>query len=158
MEKKIYIISILTFLFLNGVIYGQCPAPEKMQRVGSKLKGDYGVSNQSRSGSLISGQSYDMTFIAQSSYDYRISSGTFDSDKGIVRFEVYEMVNEKDADGNYVKVRSVIVSSDGVEPVEFTTDKGRKLTISVTYDGGSNKKPQCVCVLIEDKKTTKIGL
>lgn len=160
MLKSNQILSLLAVILISNVLsYGQCPSPDRL-KVTSKSKGTWGINSQSKTGSLISGQNYEMTFIAQDNYDYRITAGTINPDKGEVSFEVFEMITEKDDKGNYAKVKKVIISSEEAESntVEFTTDKARKLTIKVSYEEGEDKKPECVAVLIEDKKTTKIGL
>jgi hypothetical protein len=160
--KAIKIIGLLLLTFTVNNLFAQCPPAEKLQKAASKVKSPYGVNSQSKTGSLLSGQSYEMSFIAQDGYDYRITAGTIVPDKGEVTFEVYELITEKDDKGNYKKVKKVIISSADTESntVEFTTDKARKLMISVTFEGADDesKKPECVAVLIEDKKTTKIGL
>jgi len=158
MLKSNQILSLLAVILISNLTFGQCPSPDKLKL--TKAKGSYGINSQSKTGSLISGQNYEMTFIAQDNYDYRITAGTINPDKGEVSFEVFEMITEKDDKGNYAKVKKVIISSEEAESntVEFTTDKARKLTIKVSYDEGEDKKPECVAVLIEDKKTTKIGL
>ncbi|MCE3297220.1 MAG: hypothetical protein K0R65_2934 [Crocinitomicaceae bacterium] len=160
MLKGTKVIGLIVALTISNV-WAQCPAPEKMVKASSKSKETWGVNSQSKAGALITGQSYEMSFIAQPDYDYRITTGTANADKGEVSFEVYEMISEKDDKGQYKKVKKVLISSADAESktVEFTTDKGRKLMISVTFEGSDedNKKPECVAVLIEDKKTTKIG-
>lgn len=159
MLKSTKILGIMLVTFVTNVTIGQCPTPEKLKVV-SKTKGTFGVNSQSKTGSLMSGQSYEMSFIAQDGYDYRVTAGTIVSGKGNVSFEIYEMISEKDDAGKYVKSKKVIISSEEAESntLEFTTDKARKLMIKVNYEEGDEKKPECVGVLIEDKKTTKIGL
>lgn len=159
MLKSTKILGIMLVTFVTNVTIGQCPTPEKLKVV-SKTKGTFGVNSQSKTGSLMSGQSYEMSFIAQDGYDYRVTAGTIVSGKGSVSFEIYEMISEKDDSGKYVKSKKVIISSEEAESntLEFTTDKARKLMIKVNYEEGDEKKPECVGVLIEDKKTTKIGL
>jgi len=157
MLKATKIFAVLLMVMTGSVVFGQCPSAEKM----GKGKGGYGVNSQSKTGALLTGQSYEMSFIAQEGMDYRITVGTIVPDRGEVSFEVYEMVSEKDDNGAYKKVKKVIISSADAESntVEFITDKARKLMISVSYEGSDDesKKPECVAVLIEDKKTTKIG-
>jgi hypothetical protein len=160
MLKGTKIINLVVALTISNM-WAQCPAPEKVVKASSKSKETWGVNSQSKTGALLTGQSYEMSFIAQGDYDYRITAGTSSSKKGEVTFEIYEMINEKDEKGQYKKVKKVLISSEDAETntLEFTTDKGRKLMISVTYEGGDEeiKKPECVAVLIEDKKTIKIG-
>ncbi|MFN5416401.1 MAG: hypothetical protein ACK5B9_05045 [Flavobacteriia bacterium] len=160
MLKTRQIVGLFLLLFIGNYSFGQCPPAEKMIKAAAKTKSAYGVNSQSKTGALISGQSYDMAFIAQDNYDYRITVGTMDSKEGTVSFEVYEMITEKDANGKYAKVKKVIISSEEAESntVEFITDKARKLMINVRFDDAEDQKPHCVAVLIEDKKTTKIGL
>lgn len=158
MLKTTKLVGLMLFVVFSSVAFGQCPAPEKLV----KGKSAYGVNSQSKTGALLTGQSYEMAFIAQDGFDYRITAGTIVPNKGEVSFEVYEMITEKDTDGKYKKVKKVIISSADAESntVEFTTDKARKLMISVSFESSDDesKKPECVAVLIEDKKTTKIGL
>lgn len=163
MLKGTKIFSLFVALTVSNVFSAQCPPPDKMDKPANKGKGGtWGINSQSKTGALLTGQSYEMSFIAQEAYDYRITGATVSPNKGEVSFEVYEMVNEKDEKGQYKKVKKVLISSQDAESntVEFTTDKARKLMISVTFEGGddSNRKPECVGVLIEDRKATKIGL
>lgn len=160
MLKVTKILSLIAIIFFGNLFFAQCPPADKVVKAVTKIKSPYGVNSQSKTGALISGQSYDMSFIAQDNYDYRITVGTLNPNEGTVTFEVYEMVSEKDENGQYKKVKKVIISSEDAESntVEFTTDKARKLMINVTFDDAEDQKPHCVAVLIEDKKTTKIGL
>lgn len=141
----------------STIVLAQCPVPEKIAKPTTE-KNSYKPSSQSKSGALKPGDSYEMAFIAQDGYDYKISSAAQNASAGLVSFEIFEMVTEKDANGQYKKVRNIISSSDGTQPVEFTTDKARKLMIKVTLEAKESKKPECVAVLIEDKKAIKIGL
>jgi hypothetical protein len=156
------LITLITAFCFQGSSFAQCASPTDIVKT-PKDKLDYNVSSQSRSGVLIPGENYEMSFIAQDGMDYRISAGAKNKDAGSVSFEVYEMVvqkTEKDGQTVYKKIKKVIATSaDGeTEPVEFTTDKARKIVVKVNVMGGDPKTKQCIGVLIEDKKTIKIGL
>jgi pectin methylesterase-like acyl-CoA thioesterase len=157
MKKFVKIISVFTLFFTVNSLMAQCPVPEKIVKYNPKDKSSFGVCSQSKSGALKSGEPYEMAFIAQGTTDFKISAALQDPTAGTLVVELYEMVTEKDAQGNYKKVKNVIASVAQDEVIELTTDKTRKLMISVTLEGGSTK-PQCIGVLILDKKTTKIGL
>jgi hypothetical protein len=147
------------FIFISCWTFTQCNTQELIKNA-SKVKSDYGVNSQSKTGMLLSKKDYEMSFIAQKNMDYRISCGTVSTDDGKVFFEIYEMVTQKDAQGNYKKVKNILFESKDFEnnTIEFTTDQLRKLLIKVHYDNGKSKIPECIGVLIEDKKTIKIGL
>lgn len=158
--KSCYLtLKIFVVLFIGStIVYGQCPAPEKVIKPSNKKETRYAPGTQSTSGYLKPGSPYEMSIVVQEGFDYKISVAPANSDLGILPFEIYEMVTEKDAAGNYKKVKKVIASSDGSTPVEFTTDKARKLMIKVDFANANATKPECVAVLIEDRLTTKIGL
>ncbi|MES2589653.1 MAG: hypothetical protein V4622_11790 [Bacteroidota bacterium] len=157
MKTIINSLSVATLLFTCNVLFAQCPVPEKIVR--AKDKGAFGICSQSKSGALKVGEAYEMAFIAQANTDYRISAALVDEKAGNLVVELFEMESQKDASGNYKKVKKVISSVAQDELIEITTDKTRKMMIGVTIEGGEgNNKPQCIGVLILDKKTTIIGL
>lgn len=155
-------------LLLTGLIIAatftnaQCPAPGNFIKVPGK-KGVYSVNSQSRAGSIKAGDTYEMAIIAQSGFDYRLSTQIMEeAPTGALAYEIYELVVEKVTEGTkteYKKVKKVLATSgaEGAKPLEFSTDKSRKIFISVTMNGGDPKKPQCVGVLVEDKKAVKLG-
>jgi hypothetical protein len=149
--------SLIVFfsLSIGFVSFSQCAAPEKIAKTSSK--GNFTVNKQSKSGALIPGGSYELSFTAQEGYDYRIMSGTDGRGKTPVPFEVIEMVTEKDGDGGFKKTRKTINSSTGDEPVTFKSERTATLLVIVTLPANESKKPECVAVLIEDRKSTKIG-
>lgn len=157
MKKAINSISILSILFTCNILFAQCPVADKIVKANPKDKVAFGVCSQSKSGALKSNETYEMAFIAQGATDFKISAALQDPTVGNLKVELYEMVTEKDAEGNYKKVKNVIATVVQDEIIELTTDKTRKLMIGVTLDGTSTK-PQCIGVLILDKKTTKLGL
>lgn len=153
---------ILTGLLLTGAVYAQCPAPETFVKEKSKVKEAYEVNSQSRSGSVRPGETYEMSFIAQNGMDYRLSMKAANGAEGTLSYEIYEMVVEKKTVNGktvYKRSRQVLASSgdNASTPLEFSTDKARKVFVAVTLTGGDPKKTQCVGVLIEDKKSTKLG-
>lgn len=148
-------------LVLASTTFAQCPTAESFVK-DKKTKDTYGVNSQSRSGSIKSGETYEMSFIAQQGMDYRLSSKLADPSGGTISYEVFEMVVEKkmiDGKEQFKRVKHVLATSDagGAQALEFTTDKTRKIYIAVALSGGDLKKPQCVGILVEDKKTTKLG-
>ncbi|HLP53952.1 MAG TPA: hypothetical protein VK151_02950 [Fluviicola sp.] len=154
---------LLTFLVVCvSAGYAQCPTAESIVKSKSKTKDSYGVNSQSRSGSVKSGETYEMSFIAQDGMDYRLSTKLANPAAGTISFEVYEMIVEKkmvDGKETYKRTKHVLANSNdsGTGSLEFTTDKSRKIFVAVSLSGGDPKKPVCVGVLVEDKKSTKLG-
>lgn len=154
---------ILTCLFVAATaVYAQCPAPASFVKNKSTKGEGYSVNSQSRSGAIKSGETYEMSFIAQVGMDYRLSSKAADAAGGTLSYEIYELVVEKkEVNGKetFKRTKHVLASSGtaGAEPIEFATDKTRKVFIAVTLTGGDAKKTQCVGVLVEDRKSTKLG-
>lgn len=157
--------AIITTILLIGasVLNAQCPSVETIakERPKSKEKDPYSISSQSRTASLLAEQTYEMSFIAQNGMDYRLTTKQLKSAAGTISYEVYEMVVEKtEVNGKteYKRVKHVLASSgDSGASLEFSTDKVRKVFVSITLSGGDKKKPVCVGVLVEDKRATKIG-
>jgi hypothetical protein len=152
---------VLTCLLAFGTsTFAQCPTAESFVK-DKKTKDAYGVNSQSRSGSVKPGETYEMSFIAQAGMDYRLTSKSAVPLSGSLSYEVYEMVVEKKAvngKDSYKRTKHVLATStDGSQPLEFTTDKTRKIFVSVTLAGGDPKKTYCIGILVEDKKTTKLG-
>ena len=154
---------ILTCIVVAATsVYAQCPAPETFVKGKTKTKDAYLPSSQSRSGAVKSGETYEMSFIAQEGMDYRLSSKAYDAASGTITYEVYEMVVEKkvvDGKETFKRVKHVLANSGqaGGAALEFTTDKARKVFVSVSLSGGDPKKAECVGVLVESKKSTKLG-
>jgi hypothetical protein len=153
---------ILTCLVvLASSTYAQCPTAESFVK-DRKNKDAYGVSSQSRSGSVKSGETYEMAFIAQQGMDYRLTSKLANPSEGTIAYEVYELIVEKkivDGKETFKRVKHVLATSGeaGAQALEFTTDKTRKIYVAVTLTGGDAKKVHCVGILVEDKKTAKLG-
>jgi hypothetical protein len=156
MKNLLKSIAILTLLFISNDYYSQCSAPDKTVKVGREKAG-FGVCTQSKSGALTIGETYEMAFIAQANMDYKIVAGLENEAVGTLEVELFEMVTDKDKEGNYVKVKKTVAKVGALEAIDLTTDKTRKLMIGVTIKGKS-EKPECIAVLILDKKTTKLGL
>lgn len=156
-------ILVIALSLVSAVSFAQCPTAESIvKKEKSKTKDDYGVNSQSRSGSVKSGETYEMSFIAQQGMDYRLSCKLANPSAGTISVEIYEMIVEKktvNGKETYKREKHVLASSSdtGSEPVEFVTDKTRKIFVAVTLSGGDSKKPTCVGVLVEDKKSTKLG-
>lgn len=153
---------VLTCLLAFGTsTFAQCPAPESFVKEKRAKDDTYGVNSQSRSGSVRPGEMYEMSFIAQQGMDYRLTSKSAVPLSGSLSYEVYEMIVEKknvNGKDSYKRVKHVLATStDGSQPLEFTTDKTRKIFVSVTLAGGDPKKTYCIGILVEDKRTTKLG-
>lgn len=150
-------------LFCSALVSAQCPQADVIakNRPKTKEKNPYEISSQSRSASLVPEGTYEMSFIAQNGMDYRITTKALKEGGGTISYEVYELVVEKQTtDGKieYKRVKHVLASSDNAtESLEFNTDKVRKIFVSISLSGGDKKKPVCVGVLVEDKRSTKIG-
>lgn len=158
--------TLLTILLATvvGINFAQCPPAEVIakDKTKSKEKEIYAVSSQSRSAAITSDKAYEMSFIAQPGFDYRLTTKAQAPASGTISYEVYEMVVEKKTENGkevYKKSKKVLASSNetGGAPLEFTTNEARKVFVSVELSGGDKKKPTCVGVLVETKRTTKIG-
>lgn len=154
-------IALTCLVIIASATFAQCPTAEKIVKEKSKEKEVYSVNSQSRSGSVKPGETYEMSFIAQQGMDYRLSTKLANPTAGTISFEIYEMVVEKKTENGkevYKRTKHVLaVSDESAAAMEFTTDKSRKIFVAVTLSGGNPQKPQCVGVLVEDKKTTKLG-
>jgi hypothetical protein len=158
--------AVITSLLVStvAVFYAQCPSAESISKdkTKTKEKNPYSINSQSRSGSITGDKEYEMSFIAQPGMDYRLTTKAANPAAGTITYEVYEMVVEKKVENGkeeFKRVKHVLASSSntGGQPLEFTTDKTRKIFVAVNLSGGDTKKPQCVGVLIEDKRSTKLG-
>jgi hypothetical protein len=154
-------IVLTCLIVLASSTFAQCPTAESFVKE-KRSKDAYGVNSQSRSGALKPGETYEMSFIAQMGMDYRLSSKLANASEGTISYEVYELIVEKrvvDGKESFKRVKHVLAASGeaGGAALEFTTDKTRKIFVAVTLSGGDMKKIQCVGVLVEDKKTTKLG-
>jgi hypothetical protein len=151
---------ILTFTLLFTFVFGfaQCPPAETFMKK-KKEKDDYNLNSQSRSGAIAADESYEMSFIAHPSLDYRLSTILGEGSVGTLNYEIYEMVVEKKTeDGKEIfkKVKKVLATS-GTDALEFSSDKSRKIFVNVSITGGDKKKHACVGVIIETKRTVKTG-
>lgn len=137
----------------------QCPPAETFMKK-KKTKDAYSLNSQSRSGSIASDESYEMSFIAHQGLDYRLTTVLGEGSAGTLNYEIYEMVVEKKTVGEkdtYKKTKKVLATSGSAEALEFTSDKSRKIFINVSITGGDKKKLACVGVLIETKRSEKTG-
>lgn len=157
MKKKCLLLFsfVLLLSYSNSNLYAQCATPEKIIKGGGRDK--YTISKQSKSGALKPGESYELTFNTQEGYDYKITSGVDGRNSIPIAFEVFENTVEKTDEAGFKKVKKSIMNSDGSEPVEFKIEKANILTIKVTLPASDSKKPECVAILIEDRKSIKIG-
>jgi len=158
---------VLTIFSLFTTMYAQCPSIESIHKehlkTATKNKDNFTISSQSRTGNITSEKTYEMSFIAQPGNDYRLSTKAVDGSSGSISFEVYEMeVEKKTVNGveSYKRDKKVLATSAnaGSGSLEFSTDKTRKIFVAVSISGGEKNKAVCVGVLIEDKKSTKLGL
>ncbi len=158
--------ALLTIILatLVGINYAQCPSAELIakEKTKSKEKDPYAVSSQSRSAAITSDESYEMSFVAQPGFDYRLTTKAQAPASGSISYEVYEMVVEKKTENGkevYKKSKKTLASSGqtGGAPLEFTTNEVRKVYVSVELSGGDKKKPTCIGVLVETKRSTKLG-
>lgn len=155
------LIATLSVFLIGIIVTAQCPTIESIAKSKKKSKDEYVLSSQSRTGALLGDKKYEMSFVAQLGLDYRLSTVTAPGALGSVSYEIYELNVEETEAGSvekYKKVKKVLASGDaGSEPIEFTTDKARKIYVSVSVSGGDKKKPTCVGVVIETKRSVKIG-
>ena len=120
-------------------------------------KDKYFLSKQSKSGALLPGGSYEMTLNITEGFDYKITSGIDSKDKMPIPFEIFEMVADKSQDAGFKKVKKIINTSDGELPIEIRGQKTNIYTIKVFFPPSESEDPSCVAILIEDRKSTKIG-
>lgn len=150
----------ITLALLFGFVFtfAQCPPVESFLKK-KKEKDEYNLNSQSRVGVVDSDKSYEMSFIAHPGLDYRLTTVLGEGSAGTLNYEIYELVTEKKTeDGKEVfkKVKKVLATS-GSEPLEFNSDKARKIFVNVSISGGDKKKHACVGVVIETKRTVKTG-
>lgn len=173
--KKVFFGSILLFGVILFQAYAQCNRTQYlcMAQFSKEEKGDYwNLNNQSRSAAFEKGKVYEMSFIAYSGFEYRVSTCTDIPSAEGVNFKLSKdaVVRVKDGNGNtnIKKQREVIFDNaeEGATPyVLFTTDKTKKffLSVNVPATGSSDNKKLtntdnvCVGVLIEHRRTQKLG-
>jgi hypothetical protein len=158
------IFALLIFSVFTSV-YAQCPDIETIHKAHlkekSKEKPKFYVSSQSRTGYITSDKTYEMSFVAQPGNDYRLTTKLSEGGSGTISCEIYELANDKktvNGTDSYKREKKVLAKSSDAESLEFSTDKTRKIFVAVTLTGGDKKKPTCIGVLVEDKKSTKLGL
>lgn len=156
---------LLILLVFISVGYAQCPPAEYILRseLNKKSEDFYEVNSQSSSGAILGDETFEMVFVAQSGMDYRVTTKALKENAGTLSYEVYEMIVEKrqiNGKETFKKIKHVLATSAEFQgqPLEFATEKTRKIFLSVTLVGGEKKKPHCVGVLIENKTSIKIGL
>lgn len=150
----------ITLALLFGFVFtfAQCPPVESFLAK-KKEKDDYNLNSQSRVGAIDSDKSYEMSFIAHPGLDYRLTTVLGEGSAGTLTYEIYELVVEKKMEGDkevFKKVKKVLAAS-GSEPLEFVSDKARKIFVAVSINGGDKKKHACVGIVIETKRSIKKG-
>jgi hypothetical protein len=155
MKKIIYTLLACTIINASA----QCPKASSFVAIKEQKKDGFAVSAISRSASLVSGTSYELSFVAQGGMNYRVSAETLTPNTGTVSYSIYEMVLKKNDQGVSKKVKSVLgTSADAVGGViEIKSDKTKKLFISISLQDGNSKKAECVGVLVENKISAKEG-
>lgn len=149
-------IVVLSLVFNS---FGQCPNPNDYLR--ADTKNGWGKNSQSKSGYLKPGETYELNFIAQRGMEYRITvlAGNDNFSDENVNFQLYhtqvEKVEEKGKQV-YKRLRSIIFDSNEDEgEVKFATDQTRKISLDVSIE--NYRKPKCVIVFIEVRKSKKLG-
>jgi hypothetical protein len=174
--KRALIIGAALMAFVAYEAYAQCTKTHYFctsQLPEDQQKEFYNLNNQSKSANFAKGKTYKMSFIAYKGYDYRISVCTDIAEGGDkVRYELFHdaIVRVKDEYGNtniQRKKESLYNNADdNLSPyLEFSVEKTTKfyLDVAVPASGESkNKKLKktdnvCVGVLLEHKKTQKLG-
>lgn len=173
--KKILFAAPLLFVIIVLNTYAQCYKTHYLctDRFSKEERGEYwNINNQSKSATFDKGKVYEMSFIAYSGFEYRVSTCTDIPSESGVKFELSQdiVVRVKDADGNtdIKKQREVIFDNeeDGMTPfVVFRTDKTKKfyLSVNVPATGSSQNKKLgntdqvCVGALIEHRRVSKTG-
>ena len=156
---KRFLVIILVLSAGISTVQAQCPEAQSFIKI-PKDKTGYGLSSQTKTGNLKSGESYETSFIAQSGIDYRISIKA-QNESVAVSYEIYELVVVKKVNNgktSYQKEKQVLFSSNDPEKeIEFSSEGTHKLFVSLTVAGGENKTVECIGVLIEQKRSAKIG-
>ena len=161
---------ILTSVFLSFVmfIHAQCVKPEYFI-VKSKKSEGYSINGQSKSGYFEPGEVYEMSFIAYSGMEYKITVGADVSDKdGQIEFELYEKKNKRsEVNGKitYKKVDQVVFKNkdnEMTQSMEFQSTATRRIYVRVQVpktDGetGAAESYVCVGVLLEHQQGVKTG-
>lgn len=173
--KKVVFAGAFLFSIILLQAYAQCNRTHYMctQQFSKEDRGSYwNMNNQSRSAAFEKGKVYEMSFIAYEGFEYRLSTCSDVESANSVKFELAKdiVVRVKDENGNtnIRRQREVIFDNedDGMTPfVLFTTDKTTKFYVSVNVPatGSSEDKKLtntdnvCVGVLIEHRKTEKLG-
>jgi hypothetical protein len=156
MKNTVFFIVLLN-LFLSA--FAQCPNPNEYLR--ADTKNGWGKNSQSKSGYLKPGETYELNFIAQRGMEYRITvlAGNDNFSSENLNFQLYhtqvEKVEEKGKQV-YKRLKSIIFDSNEDEgEVKFATDQTRKISLEVSIE--NYRKPQCVIVFIESRKSKKLG-
>ena len=139
--------------------YAQCPKPTKIVKAQAKSRG-FAINSQSRTGYLRIGEIFETVVVAQGGNDYKISIVQDDPQKGNLVYELYENVVKKTTvkgKTQYKKTKEVLFSSKEEESIEFRTDQTRKIHIKVMIEGENDDALDCVAILIETKRSAKIG-
>lgn len=156
MFRKLLLLVTLQMSFLNidSEVLSQCSSPEKIVKGGGRDK--FVLNRQSKSGVLKAGETYELVLNTKAGYDYKISSGMEGKTNVAIAFDVFENVTQKVENGEFKKIKKIVKSSDGKEPVEFQSDKVNVITIKVSLPPNDSTKPECVAILIEDRKSQKL--
>lgn len=164
MFKLINILTVVATLSA-GYLFSQCPQASKVISVDSK--NGWGENSQSKSGQLRPGDTYEMRFILQSGIKYRIQAlaGVEDFSADNVDFQVIgKEVNKVEENGRVSYKSSEVILYDSrtataEEEAIFLSDRMQRLTIRVEVKGNDGAGlVQCAVVLVEAKKTQKLGL
>lgn len=156
--KKINLTILLALVF-SFCAFAQCPNPNDYLR--ADRKNGWGKNSQSKSGYLKPGETYELNFIAQRGMEYRITilAGNDNFSSENVSFQLYHTHVKKVKQGDesiYKRLRSIIFDSSKDEgEVKFSTDQTRKMSVEVSIE--NYRKPQCVIVFIETRKSKKTG-
>ncbi len=172
MKKAIFFGIIL----VSGIVleaYAQCTRVHffcASQLSKEQQQEAWSMNNQSKSAPVAKGQKYDLSFIAYTGYDYRLTICT-DAMQGsgeTINFTLAHDAIVQLKDGSISKRPEVIFdnTSAGNQPfVKFATEKTRKFYLSVNVPATGDSKDKalgvedkvCLGVLLEHKKTPALG-
>jgi hypothetical protein len=156
------LIAVFAFSLIGNA---QCPSPNVVFK--PETKAGWGANSQSKSGALLTGETYEFTFIAQRGMEYRITAvgGAGNWTKENVQFTVSDSEVQKvmqDGQEVFRRFNTVVFDSRTAGPDDqcvIATSKTRKLTVTVNLIGTERPKDvQCAVVFIENRRTQQLGL
>jgi hypothetical protein len=151
--------GLLILMLMSFSVWAQCPSAERFIKNKDDRAG-YDKNSQSRSAYIRSGEIFETVFICQGGYNYRFTIDTYGKNTGNLKYEVYELVvNKVEEDGKsvYRKEKNVLYSSLDNSSISIATEDSRKIHIKLLLESGNKETVECTGILVEYKKSKKIG-